>query len=103
MDVLAALLYYNNEYKDLPEDIKWKMVFDQETKVKIREYLKMDRGSFDNYLSSLRRKGALKGYIGIHPVLSIDLPQDTKQFSLEFKFTIDEQQGRQSGSISEEK
>lgn len=90
IDVLAALLYYNNEYKGIPEDLRWKLVFDQETKVKIRTHLKMDRASFDNYLSSLRKKGALKGYSGIHPVLSTNLPENTKEVMLEFKFTIDE-------------
>ncbi len=91
VDVLAALLYYNNEYRDIPEDLRWKLVFDQDTKVKIRAHLKMDRGSFDICLFKLRKKGALKGYAGIHPALSTNLPKDTKEMILEFKFIIDEQ------------
>ena len=68
LDVWAQLLYYNNEYKGLGEEIRFKMVFDYETKSKIAKDLNISMDVLNNNLSELRKKGIVvdnkipKGY-----------------------------------------
>jgi len=59
--VLAQLLYYNNYYKDYDEDIRWKMVFDYDTKMKMCTKLGMPEPHLNSYLSQLRRIGIVNG------------------------------------------
>ena len=56
LDVWAQLLYYNNEYKGLDEEVKFKMVFDYGTKSKIAKDLKISMDVLNNNLSELRKK-----------------------------------------------
>jgi len=59
LDVLAEFLYYNNEYKDIAEDLRAKIIFDYDTKLAMREYLDMGEAPFNNILTLLRKKGIL--------------------------------------------
>lgn len=59
LDVLAEFLYYNDKYSHLEKDIRSKIVFDYDTKLDMREYLNMDEQSFNNHMTSLRKKGIL--------------------------------------------
>lgn len=52
--VFALLLYYNYLYREYEDEIKWKMVFDYDTKVKIMETLDISEGQLNTYLSTLR-------------------------------------------------
>jgi hypothetical protein len=56
LDVLANLLYYDNKYKDLEDKIRYKIIFDQDTKLEIREALNLSEASLNNNLSELRKK-----------------------------------------------
>jgi|32_taG_2_1085360.scaffolds.fasta_scaffold29183_1 hypothetical protein len=60
LDVLARLMYYNNEYKDLKEDIRFKIVFDYDTKVKIAKELDISLDVLNNNFSELRNKEIIK-------------------------------------------
>lgn len=60
LDVLAQLLYYNNKYKDLEEKIRFKLVFDQDTKIEIQKALGISEASFNNNLTELRKKKIVK-------------------------------------------
>ena len=58
--VLAQLLYYNYVYRDIEESMRWKIVFDYDTKIKICDRLKMPNTHLNSYLSQLRRIGIVK-------------------------------------------
>ena len=60
LDVLAQLLYYDNKYKELEEKIRYKIIFDQDTKLEIREALNLSEASLNNNLSELRKKKIIK-------------------------------------------
>ena len=60
LDVLAQLLLYNNSLKDIPEEHRWKIIFDYDTKTKIRTELDLSDASMNNNLSALRKKGIIE-------------------------------------------
>lgn len=60
LDVLAQLLLYNNSLKSIPEEHRWKIIFDYDTKTKIRTELNLSDASMNNNLSALRKKGIIK-------------------------------------------
>jgi DNA-binding MarR family transcriptional regulator len=60
LDVLAALLLYNNDLKNIPEEHRWKIIFDYDTKTKIRTELDLSDASMNNNLSALRKKGIIE-------------------------------------------
>tara|TARA_R110000868_G_scaffold11475_2_gene56161 strand:- start:2006 stop:2374 length:369 start_codon:yes stop_codon:yes gene_type:complete len=60
LDVLAQLLLYNNDLKKIPEEHRWKIIFDYDTKTKIRTELGLSDASMNNNLSALRKKGLIK-------------------------------------------
>jgi hypothetical protein len=57
LDLLAEFMYWNNELKDLPDEHKWKIIFHYDTKMKMKEHLKMSEVGFNNNLRTLRKKG----------------------------------------------
>lgn len=59
--VLALLLYYHYKFSQelTNPKILWKMVFDYDTKMKIKEELKMKDSSLQNTLTSLRNKNVI--------------------------------------------
>jgi hypothetical protein len=56
LDVLAELLYYNHQLSNIPQEHRWKLIFDYDTKVKIRNKLNLSEASMNNNLSALRKK-----------------------------------------------
>lgn len=86
LDVLAKLMYFNNEYKDLPEEVRFKIVFDYDTKKKIADDLSISMDVLNNNFSVLRSKNIIvenklaKGFQVYH---------DDDNFDLTFKFDID--------------
>ena len=81
LDVLAEFLYYNYKYAKLDKDVRSKVLFDYDTKLEMREHLNMDEQSFNNHLTSLRKKNILskrrvENDFGIHP----DTPMVTFNF-----------------------
>ena len=90
---IALLLYnYFELKKDISnDDLAWKLVFDYDTKLKIKEELNFKTSqSLDNLLFALRKKNIIinnkinKSYIPI-----IDLDQ-SNTFSIVYKFEINE-------------
>jgi len=85
-DVLAQLMYYNNKYKDLDNSIRWKVIMEYDTKTEIQKKLGISAASMYNNLSALRKKGIIIKN-KVHPNYLIT---PNKEFSLKFKFTINE-------------
>jgi hypothetical protein len=87
IEVLAQLMFYNDLYKHLEEEVRNKMVYDTDTKMRIRQKLKMTDSSFNNNLAELRKKKIL-----VDNILSKGYQIFTNGGSeeLTFKFTIQE-------------
>lgn len=91
-DVLALLLYHYFEFKkDIKKDyLVWKMVFDYDTKMIMKEELGgMKDVIFQNVLSKLRKKNIIKD----GKILDSYIPNiepDAKTFSVIFKFILND-------------
>lgn len=85
LDVLAHLLYYNNFYKSVDESVRGKLIFDYETRVVIRDSIGITEAVLNNLISSLKRKGIIKGK---KVIPKIDLDPDKPEVT--FKFKIEE-------------
>ena len=85
LDVLSEFLYYNYIYKDIPEELRAKIIFDYDTKLAMREYLTMGEAIFNNILTLLRKKNVLtkRGIVNSYG-LNPDNPD------IVFKFKINE-------------
>ena len=84
MQVFAMLLYYNHIYNELPEEEKWKLIFENGTKKHIAEKLNINSRHLNTYLSVLRNIKLLDGKKINKPF--IVHPED--EFSLTYKFII---------------
>jgi|TARA_R110000851_G_scaffold133357_1_gene268157 hypothetical protein len=95
LNVLWLLLYYYFEYqKDITNDIVlWKMVFDYDTKLKIRDELGIKDGNFQNVLTSLRKKNIITDNKIVNTYIP-NLENDSSNFKVIFNFIIadDEQE-----------
>lgn len=84
LSVLGELLYFNDKYKDIPVNLRGKIIFDHDTKINIINRLNISQNTFANILTSLRKKNYIndrkftKG-LDIHPDSS---------FSIKYKFNI---------------
>lgn len=85
LDVLSHLLYYNYLYKDIAENLREKLVFDYEVRVAIRDSIGISEPVLNNLISSLKKKGIIKGKKIIPSIL---LNPDNPD--IVFKFKIDE-------------
>jgi len=88
MRVLAQLLYYNNEFKALPDNQRAKAIFDYDTKQKIMEKLHISEDNLNAYFSQLRKIRILDGKI-INPYFIV-YPQSST-FEIVIKFDINEE------------
>jgi len=83
LDVWAQLLYHNDKYKGLDDEIKFKMVFDYATKAKIANTLDISMDVLNNNLSELRKRKIIvdnkipKGY---------QVHLEENEYSLTFNF-----------------
>jgi hypothetical protein len=83
LDILAELLYFNDKYSNIPEELRWKIVFDYDTKMEIIKYLSINEVDINNILTSLRKKGIIKGRTVVNTYgLTANSP------NIEFKFVI---------------
>lgn len=98
LDVLAQLMYYYNEYRELPKDIRSKMVFDYSTKVKITKALGISMDVLNNNLSELRKKGQVVDNDLIKP---LQVFPEGGVHRLSFQFNIDgKNSDKGSGEVS---
>jgi len=87
ISILTELLYHYDMLKDdyEDEDLLWKTVFDYETKVKIRNDLKIEDHIIQNNLTILRQSGIIKD----NKIVSKYLPKIVNgKYKLEFEFII---------------
>ncbi len=87
--VVALYLYYHYTYKKQITNPKilWKVVFDYDTKMLIKEELGMKDAGFQNIMYQLRQKGVVKK----NTVLSAYIPNleiKAKNFKIIFNFNI---------------
>lgn len=86
IDVLDKLLYISNLYKHLPKDKRDIILFHKTTRARIRVSLNnMSRYSFNNILTSLRKKGVI-----VDNSLRINVPIDNNKIRLEFNIDIND-------------
>jgi hypothetical protein len=88
-DVLALLLYYHYVYsKELTNGtILWKMVFDYDTKMKIKEELEMKDSALQNILTSLRKKNVIKDN-KIVPTYIPEMERTSTSFKIIFNLNV---------------
>jgi hypothetical protein len=92
--VLALMLYYHYQYKKeiTNNKILWKVLFDYDTKLKIKEDEMFGEGGMNsnvlhNILSSLRKRKIIVDN-QISPMYIPELSQDCKNFKVIFNFNI---------------
>lgn len=83
-NVFAQLLYFNDYYKDYPEQEKWKMVFSKNTKDVICDELDLKEHQLNGYLSQLRKLKILNGKTINRPFIVYPGGEHT----ISFKFNI---------------
>src|SRR5699024_2608949 len=88
-EILALLLYYHYQYKkEITNDkILWKIVFDYDTKMKIKEEMGIKDQAIQNALTLLRNKNIIvnnKISEGFIPTFS----KDSNTFQIIFNFNI---------------
>lgn len=89
LKVLAWLLYYYYDYKKTidSDEVIWKLVFNYDTKAKIKESVGIEDASFQNTLSILRKKGAIVNNQVAKPYIP-EMDKDAKSFKLIYHFKI---------------
>jgi len=88
-NVLALFLYYHYTLKKeiTNKKILWKMVFDYDTKAKIKKELDIKDSSLQNVLTSFRKNGIIKN----NQIVSTYIPkleQGSNNFKVVFNFNI---------------
>lgn len=88
-DVLALFLYYHYKYKKeiTNNKILWKLVFDYDTKLLIREELDIKDAGFQNIMYKLRQKHIITNN-KITPAYIPKLTKNSKNFKIVFNFNI---------------
>lgn len=88
--ILAALLYHYFEYKKeiKNEKLVWKMVFDYDTKMKIKQTLNdLPDYTLQNNLTKLRKLNIIKNN-KINKAYIPNIEDDAKSFTIAYKFNI---------------
>jgi hypothetical protein len=82
-----VFMYVSQEKNIIDPNDRWKIVFDRDNRYKIRESLNMHKQVFENYMTSLRKAGAIvdnKVSPAFYPAISLD----QSGFEIVFKFEI---------------
>jgi len=61
VDTMSELLYQEYKYKDVPKEIKDKLINHPDTRREMRKSINISVGSFNNILSVLRKKKLIEG------------------------------------------
>jgi len=90
-EILSLFLYYHHKLRKEVnnEDLLWKIVFDYETKLKIKEELKIKDYALQNVMTSLRKKGAIQNK-RINPSFVPVLAEDVSNYKIVFNININE-------------
>lgn len=87
LDVLAYLLYYNYKYKDIDKELRGKLIFDYDIKMKICEEIGMSEAVLNNIIGKIRKSNIVVGRDIINTYL-LAINPDTPDVT--FKFTIED-------------
>ena len=85
LDVLAILMYYNFKYKDIDENLRWRIINDSTTKKEMQKEVSMTEEYFNNNLSIIRRAGLLDSDNKIPKFLHIYVGE---KYEIKFNFNI---------------
>lgn len=87
--ILGLLLYYNHIYKkEVSNDkLRWKLVFNYDTRMLIKEELSIKDSVFQNILTKLRKKNIIKDNV-VLPTFIPDITLDSRVFKVVFNFKI---------------
>lgn len=87
--VLSLLLYYHYSFKKeiTNKKILWKLVFDYDTKAKVKDELGIKDSVLQNILTKLRKDNIIINN-EISPAFIPDLEPDSKVFRILFNFNI---------------
>jgi|TARA_R110000822_G_scaffold152112_8_gene291359 hypothetical protein len=87
--VLALFLYYHYTYKEeiTNQKILWKIIFDYDTKMLIKEELGLKDAGFQNIIHQLRKKGVIKNK-RVTSAYIPNLEKQAKNFKIIFNFNI---------------
>lgn len=88
IEVLTLIIYFYYMSDAVEEDDKWAEAFHYDTKLKIREILNLNSEYvLNNYLTSLRKKGAIKNN-KVVPAFNPNLNKDSEKFRIIVNFDI---------------
>ena len=85
LDVLAILMYYNYKYKDLEENIRWRIINDTSTRKEMQDEINMSNDVFINNISLVRKAGLLSKDGKLLSFLMFDVKD---RYDVTFKFKI---------------
>ena len=98
LKVIAYLMYYNYQFRDMEEDVRWVYIFDTEMRMRLRYKTGMNSAVFDNTVHSLKDKGVFEEFMYDGKKRKrlkkfFDLTPDN-QVNVVFSFYIEETKGR---------
>lgn len=99
--VLSEFLYYHHVFKEdiTNEKILWKMVFDYDTKMKIKDSLNISDGCLHTILTRLRQLNVIVNN-KISPKYLLNIDGD--KFSIVFNFNITDGQRNQQEEVTKD-
>ena len=86
LDLLAGVMYYNYLYRNLDDEIRWRVINNRSTKKELREFLDMGEDVYNNNMSIIRKTGLIDGAGRLATMLQI-IPGD--KYKIEFNFNIE--------------
>ncbi len=81
-ELLAYIMYYNELYSNIEVEIRKRILFDYDTKVEIREKMKVSEANFNNLISNLKKKGVIVND-SLHKAYNV-LFDDKSELTLKF-------------------
>jgi hypothetical protein len=89
LDVLAILMYYNYKYRDVAENIRWRIINDTSTRKEMQQEINMTEDIFNNNISLVRRAGIIDKEGKIPSYFMIDVG-DKYEVKINFKIQDNE-------------
>ena len=84
LNVLALLLYYNDQYKELTEEERWKTIFHKDKRKEYIENLNITDSQLNTYFSMLRNYKILNG----KSINKLFIIHPDNKYELTFKFSL---------------
>lgn len=88
LDVLAILMYYNFKYRNVEENIRWRVINDTSTKREMQKEINMSEDIFNNNISLVRKAGLIDKDGKIPSFLMINI-KDKYEVEINFKIKED--------------